>query len=244
MCGRFILLSSARELVEEFDLEEAPELVPRYNIAPSQEIAAITASPERGPHCRELTYLKWGLIPFWAKDPSIAHKLINARAETLDSKPAFKSSFRKRRILIPANGFFEWKKTVTGPKQPYLIGREEHVLFAFAGISDEWKNPSGEIVRTCAIITTDSNDLIKSIHDRMPVIVLKTDYALWLESKNTDSEDFRKMLESHDIENLVITQVSPKVNKPDYDEPDCIEPVENFDSLADLYTQGSLNLTE
>jgi len=243
LCGRFLLVSSSKELAEQFELDETPEIRPRYNVAPSQEIAAIRL--QHGPQAnrRELIFLKWGLIPSWSKDPSISQRLINARCETVESKPAFRSSFKKRRILIPANGFYEWQGTQSGARQPYLISFEKFGLLAFAGIYDEWKSPSGDVTRSCAIITTHSNDLIKSVHDRMPVVVPTKDYGVWLESTDTASEDFRNLLRPLSDDSFRITQVGMKVNRPDYDEPDCIEPLKTADSNANQSIQESLYLT-
>jgi putative SOS response-associated peptidase YedK len=240
LCGRFLLVSSSKELAEQFELDETPEMRPRYNVAPSQEIAAIRLHPGPQANKRELIFLKWGLIPSWSKDPGISQRLINARSETVESKPAFRSSFKKRRILIPANGFYEWKGTQSGARQPYLISFEKFGLLAFAGIYDEWKSPSGDVTRSCAIITTQSNDLIKSVHDRMPVVVPIKDYGLWLESTDTASEDFRNLLRPLSDDSFRITQVGMKVNRPDYDKPDCIEPLKTDDRDANQSVQGSL----
>jgi putative SOS response-associated peptidase YedK len=243
LCGRFLLVSSSKELAEQFELDETPEIRPRYNVAPSQEIAAIRLRHDTPTNKRELIFLKWGLIPSWSKDPAISQRLINARCETVESKPAFRSSFKKRRILIPANGFYEWKGTQSGARQPYLISLEKFGLLAFAGIYGEWKSPSGDVTRSCAIITTQSNALIKSVHDRMPVVVPTKDYGLWLESADTASEDFRNLLRPLSDDNFRITQVGMKVNRPDYDKPDCIEALKTDDSEANQSVQGSLYLT-
>jgi putative SOS response-associated peptidase YedK len=242
LCGRFLLVSSSKELAEQFELDETPEIRPRYNLAPSQEIAAIRLHHGPQANKRELIFLTWGLIPSWSKDPAISQRLINARCETVESKPAFRSSFKKRRILIPANGFYEWKGTQSGARQPYLISLEKFGLLAFAGIYDEWKSPSGDVTRSCAIITTQSNDLIKSVHDRMPVVVPTKDYGLWLESADTASEDFRNLLRPLSDDNFRITQVGMKVNRPDYDKPDCIEALKTADGEANQSVQGSLYL--
>ena len=223
MCGRFILISSQKELTEEYGLIETPEVRPRYNIAPSQEIAAIRYTPG-APNNRELIFLRWGLIPFWSKNPSKSSGLINARSETIDSKSAFKSCLKKRRVLIPSNGFYEWSKNATGFKQAYLIHFRNHRFLSFAGIYDEHKSPAGDIVRTCAIITTESNKELKTIHNRMPVIIRKNDYTLWLEAENINRKEFRGMLRPYNIPGLEILQVGAKVNKPGYDKPDCMEP--------------------
>lgn len=238
MCGRFILISSQKELTEEYGLIETPEVHPRYNIAPSQEVAAIRYTPG-APNNRELIYLQWGLIPFRSNDPFKSSGLINARSETIDSKPAFKSCLMKRRVLIPSNGFYEWRKSATGFKQAYLIHFRNHRLLSFAGIYDEWKAPSGNNVRTCAIITTESNEDLKTIHDRMPVIIRKNDYTLWLEAENINRKEFRGMLRPYNIPGLEILQVGAKVNKPGYDAPDCMEPLGEC-GKAELCGQTSL----
>ena len=224
MCGRYVLLSSAKEIADEFELSGFPEVEPRYNISPSQEAPAIRVDPGTTPPKRELVLLRWGLIPSWTKDTSSVKELINARCETIAFKPAFRSSFKKGRILIPSNGFYEWKRLDSGKRQAYLIHFEGFKLFAFAGIFDEWKTPSGEIIKTYAIVTTTSADSIKSIHDRMPVVVSSKDYRLWLESTDTASQDFRNLLEPFSNDNFRITEVGMKVNRPDYDNRYCIEP--------------------
>ncbi|MGA8832416.1 MAG: SOS response-associated peptidase [Desulfomonilaceae bacterium] len=239
MCGRFILISSQKELTEEYGLIETPEVHPRYNIAPSQEIAAIRYTPGT-PNNRELIFLQWGLTPLWSKDPFKSSGLINARSETIDSKPVFKSCLKKQRVLIPSNGFYEWSKSATGFKQAYLIHFRNHRLLSFAGIYDEHKSPSGDIVRTCAIITTESNDDLKTIHDRMPVIINRKDYALWLESENINRKEFRGMLRPYNLSGLEILQVGAKVNKPGYDAPDCMEPLGEICGKAELCGQQSL----
>ena len=156
LCGRYVLLSSGKEIAEEFELRGFPEVEPRYNIAPSQEALAIRVDPGTTPPKRELVLLRWGLIPSWTKDTSSLKELINARCETIAIKPAFRSSFKKGRILIPSNGFYEWKRLDSGQRQAYLIHFEGFKLFAFAGIFDEWKTPSGEIIKTFAIVTTQA----------------------------------------------------------------------------------------
>ncbi len=239
MCGRFILISSQKELTEEYGLIETPEVHPRYNIAPSQKVAAIRYTPG-APNNRELIYLQWGLIPFWFKGPFKSSGFINARSETIDSKPAFKSCLKKRRVLIPSNGFYEWRKSATGFKQAYLIHFRNHRLLSFAGIYDEWKAPSRNNVRTCAIITTESNDDLKTIHDRMPVIIKRKDYALWLESENIDCKEFRGMFRSDNTPDLEILPVGSRVNKPGYDASDCMEPLGEICEKAELFDETSL----
>ncbi len=182
MCGRFASTIHPKLLAELFGLGEVPAEIPaRYNIAPSQPVAAVL-DREVGSG-RELWWLRWGLIPRWAKDESMASKLINARAEGVAEKPAFREAFRKRRCLIPADGFYEWEAAAGGKrKQPYfihLLGRE---VMALAGLWERWTKPDGEAVDSCTSVTTESNRLIRRIHERMPVIVEREDYEYWLAS--------------------------------------------------------------
>ena len=179
MCGRY-RLSRRKQLVEEyFDCgSDESDWNPRYNIAPTQPIPVIRQSPKEP--VRELSLVRWGLIPSWAKDPSVAAKMINARSETAATKPAFRDPIRFRRCLIPADGFYEWKRTATS-KQPYCFEVNEGELFAFAGLWDGWKDAKGDWIRTCSILTTTPNAVTSSIHDRMPVILDPDCYDLWLD---------------------------------------------------------------
>jgi putative SOS response-associated peptidase YedK len=223
MCGRFILISSGKNLAEHFGLVTEPEISPRYNIAPTQEVAAIRLGSEN--IGKSLTYLKWGLVPFWAKDSSIGSSLINARCETVSQKPAFRAAFKSRRCLIPANGFYEWMK-MEDRKQPYLIQLVDGSPFAFAGLWERWKNQEGIVLESCAIITTVSNDLLKPIHDRMPVIISRNDYDSWL-SQNIPGQELCRPYPSSE---MTCFPVNPKVNRASYDKPDCIEPAPRTES--------------
>ncbi len=198
-------------------------LKPRFNIPPSQELLAVRQNPEHGG--RELVSLRWGLIPAWARDARIGNRLINARAESLAEKPAFRSAFRTRRCLIPADGFFEWKKR-RGKREPYCVRRRDGRPFAFAGLWDQWQSPDGELVESCTIITTDANDLIRPFHDRMPVIVDPRDYDRWLDQGPQDPDKLREILKPYPSERLIAYPVSPLVNDPRHDDPDCLEPRE------------------
>lgn len=171
MCGRFSLTSSPAAISQHFGFDIQLPIEPRYNIAPSQSILAIKAN-------NEPVMLRWGLIPSWAKDPAIGNKRINARAETVAEKPSFRSAYRSRRCLIPADGFYEWKRKGT-VKHPYHIRRDDHGLFCFAGLWEEWSSPKASI-SSCTIITTDANSLLMPIHHRMPVVVQMSDYGTWL----------------------------------------------------------------
>ncbi len=219
MCGRFYLNTDAQTLTEYFEASGNLDLMPRYNIAPSQEIPAV----RQGEAGRELIMLRWGLIPSWAKDKNIGYKMINARAETVASKPAFRTAFRRRRTLIPASGFFEWKKT-EGGKQPYRIGTNDD-LFALAGLWEYWKGEGGEPIESCTIIVTEANEKIRTIHDRMPVILDPEDYATWLDPGIEDLETLQPLLRSYPGDRMTFHPVSRKVGNPRYDDPECIEPV-------------------
>ena len=166
MCGRFYLDTPRERLREQFALKQMPLLAARFNIAPSQDIAAI----REGEAGRELVLLHWGLIPHWAKEEKTKFSMINARAETVATKPAYRSAFRQRRSLVPASGFFEWKPTGRG-RQPYAVWLKDADLFAFAGLWEHWEGADGKTIESCTIIVTDANELLRPIHDRMPVIL-------------------------------------------------------------------------
>ena len=179
MCGRFRLISSPAAISQHFGFDIPLPFEPRYNIAPSQNLLAIKAS-------NEPVMMRWGLIPSWAKDPAIGNKMINARAETVAEKPSFRSAYRSRRCLIPADGFYEWSRQ-GAVKQPYHIRRDDHGLFCFAGLWEEWSGSEASI-SSCTIITTDANSLIKPIHHRMPVVVPHHDYGAWLTGDRSETD--------------------------------------------------------
>ena len=178
MCGRFALLATGPEIAETFALTETPQLAPRYNIAPTQPVAAIRLHPHSGQ--REWTHFHWGLIPSWAKEPNMGARMINARSETVAEKPAFRAAFKRRRCLVPASGFYEWQKTGSS-KQPMYIHPADAPLFAFAGLWETWQIPGGGELDSCTILTTTPNSLMRAIHDRMPVILEPEDFAMWLD---------------------------------------------------------------
>ncbi len=220
MCGRFTLTVSGRVLAELFDVEAVPELDARYNIAPSQPVLAarIGASSRR-----EVISLRWGLIPSWADDPSIGNRMINARAEGVASKPSFRSAVRRRRCLIAADGFFEWRK-VAGGKQPYLIRFADGRPFAFAGLWERWaKGP--EPVDSCTIITTRPNQLVGELHDRMPVILARADFAEWLAPEPLASGRLDELLVPCPADDMLSFPVSRRVNSPANDDPGVVEPL-------------------
>ena len=201
--------------MSEFGVEEPPGLEPRYNIAPTQEIVAIRRE-ESG--VRRAGLLRWGLVPHFAEDPGVGNRLINARAETVARKPAFREPFRERRCLVPADGFYEWRR-VGGARDPYLMKKRDGHTFAFAGVWDRWAGDGGR-VESCAILTTAANDLVAPIHDRMPVMLDRSSYALWLDPDARD-EDLQGLLRPSPAEGMVVYPVSPVVNNVAVDAPDC-----------------------
>lgn len=217
MCGRYTLHHSPDEIADRFEIDPGDEdFAPRYNIAPSQFVATI-----RHTDTRLVARCKWGLIPFWAKDPKIANNLINAKAETLAEKPSFKHALAKRRCLIPADGFYEWKKQGKAPSQPIYVRRRDQGLFAFAGLWEEWKTPDGDRLQTCTIITTEPNELIVQFHHRMAVILRREDEAIWLDP----GPNALPLLKPYAAEELEAFAVSRAVNTPSFEDASCIAPV-------------------
>lgn len=221
MCGRFTLFDSAASVAEGFGLAEVPSLSPRYNIAPSQEVAAVRISAEG--QARELALPRWGLVPSWAKDLSFGDRMINARSETAAEKPAFRSAIRRRRCLVPASGFYEWKRT-NGRKQPYYVRRPDGKPFAFAGLWESWEGPGAAAVESCTILTTSANELLLPIHDRMPVIVSPADYDLWLSPEVRDPAELAPLFRPYPSEEMIAFPVGTAVNNPKVDSPDLIDP--------------------
>jgi putative SOS response-associated peptidase YedK len=222
MCGRFALATEKNILDMLYDLEIRTgfNLVPRYNIAPSQQVPVVRLSPVDGR--RELALLKWGLVPFWADDPTIGSKMINARAETVADKPSFRDAFKKRRALVPASGFYEWKKTDSS-KQPYYITTKGNRPFSLAGLWETW-NKGSETLETFTILTTDPNPLVAELHNRMPVIIPQEGYKLWL-APAADPAALKSMLAPYPKGELQFYPVSPLVNNPSNDNPGLIEPL-------------------
>jgi putative SOS response-associated peptidase YedK len=222
MCGRYTLSSKGDELALLFDLQEVPQIPPRYNLAPTQEAAVVRV--ERPGEPRRLDLLRWGLVPYWAKEASIGNRMINARSEGVADKPAYRWSFRKQRCLIPVDGFYEWKKEGKG-KQPYLIRRKDGKPFAFAGLWARWQDPEGSPLETFTILTTDANDLIRPLHDRMPVILDPKDFDVWLDPALEDRERLQPLLVPFESGPMETFPVSRAVNSPVHDAPDCVEPL-------------------
>lgn len=222
MCGRFTLSLPPEVLMTLFELPYVPPMEPRYNIAPSQPVAAVRIDRDKGE--RELAMLKWGLVPFWAEDPKIGNRLINARSETAAEKPAFRAAFRQRRCLVAADGFYEWKKQQSG-KQPYYVRLSEGRGFGIAGLWERWENEDGEPIESCTLLTTDANDFLRPIHHRMPVIVPPDHHALWLSPDTTDAGALKRVLQPLPDEALEAYPVSTMVNSPGNDGPELIQPL-------------------
>jgi len=214
MCGRFGLDLSGEQLAELLELETAdiPETKPRFNIAPGQELLALRQLDEK----REATILRWGLIPSWAKDAKIAHKLINARSETASEKPSFREAFKKRRCLIPSDGFYEWRRAGK-IREPHHIGLKGGIPFFFGGLWEAWVDPqTGEKLETATLLTTTPNSLVAPIHDRMPVIVRPDHLRPWLEGETRGVQEVFRPYEASLMETWL---VGPRVNKPMHDDP-------------------------
>ncbi|MBI4290972.1 MAG: SOS response-associated peptidase [Betaproteobacteria bacterium] len=215
MCGRYALHSLPEVIALQFGLAAAPQLEARYNIAPTQIAPVVRLGAGE---VRELAQLRWGLIPSWSKDPAIGARLINARAESVAEKPAFRNAFCHHRCLVPADGYYEWKQE-GGRKQPYLLHPEKGGLFAMAGLWEQWRTLEGETTETFAILTTDAVGAARRIHDRMPVILAPGDYEPWLAGSDPD-----KLLRANPEVKFASTRVSTRVNTPRFDDPRCIEP--------------------
>jgi putative SOS response-associated peptidase YedK len=219
MCGRFTLFEPDKILSKEFGVSGFTTLAPRYNIAPSQPVTAVrTTSAGSG---RELTLLRWGLIPSWSKDPAIGNRLINARAETVSEKPSFRNAFRRHRCLIPTSGFYEWQRLERG-KQPFFVRMRDERLFAFAGLWDRWESPDKDVIETCTILTTAANTVLAPIHDRMPVIVPPGEYDRWLDPALKNPDSLAPLLVPFPPDGMLAFPVSTRVNTPSTDDEGCI----------------------
>jgi len=221
MCGRFTLRAPAGVIAEQFSLFEAAPFTPAYNIAPTQPVATIVAAlPGLS---RELVWMHWGLIPSWAKDRAVGSRMINARAETVAQKPAFRAAFRRRRCLVLADGFYEWQR-LDGKKWPYFIHLRNDRPFAFAGLWEHWQGPEEETLQSCALVTTEANELMRPIHDRMPVILPEGEYARWLDPSLEPPESLLPLLRPYPSEAMEAYRVSTYVNNPTHDAPQCVQP--------------------
>lgn len=243
MCGRYTLLAEANELAEEFQVSDVAPLAPRYNIAPTQDVPvvrleggpalhgvsapssmAVVRQSETG-GARRVDILRWGLIPHWAKDTSFAYRTINARAETVATQPSFRDAFRKRRCIVPASGFFEWQKLIKGGKeikQPHYIRRRDGRPLGLAGLWDRWEGPDGTVIESFTIITTEANETVQALHNRMPVILDPQNYDVWL-NPATKPERLQSLLSPCPSDWLVTSPVSRQVNNPRNDDPSCLD---------------------
>lgn len=220
MCGRFALTSGTAEIMKEFNIDQVTAgLSPAYNIPPGREITGVINDGKN-----RLVFFRWGFIPFWAKAASIGSKMINARAETITEKPAFIAAIKKQRCLIVANGFYEWKKKENSNVPYYIYLKSQHP-FGFAGLYDVWTSPEGEEITSCTIITTNANELVNPIHNRMPVIIPKKNEELWLDPEVQNQEELLSLLTPYPADEMEAHEVSPVVNYPTNNSPDCIKPV-------------------
>jgi len=222
MCGRFTLTVSPEQLLGAFPGLNIPLEAhrPRYNIAPSQPVGVIPNDGEN-----RLDYFTWGLIPSWAKDPRIGNRMINARAETVAEKPSYRAAFRRRRCLILADGFYEWKKEIDRKaKTPFYIQLETGEPFALAGLWEVWNSPDGSQILSCTIITTEPNEMVAKVHNRMPVILPKEAYSHWLTPGETDPRELQPLLKPYPAEEMAAFPVSTLVNSPANDLPACVTP--------------------
>ncbi len=219
MCGRFVLTANPEVVQQAFNLTTPPaQMQPRYNIAPTQPVMVITNE-----NAKEATYHRWGLIPLWAKDMSLASKMINARSESAAEKPAFRAAFRRRRCIIPTDGFYEWQEHGK-EKTPMFVHRPNNELYGMAGLWEIWHDPDGGELRTCTVLTTEANAFMQQYHHRMPVIIHPEDYALWLSPDEEPLPVLQGLMKSYDENGLQAYSVSKAVNKVSNDSPDLMQP--------------------
>lgn len=220
MCGRYSITASLEELAQRFDFDsDRDDFRPRYNVAPTQQVLTVV-----GGDSRRAGFMRWGLIPSWSKDGPSSRPLINARAETVAEKPSFRDSLRHRRLLVLADGFYEWQK-VGDTKRPMRITMRSGEPFAFAGLWSKWRDPEGNSISSCAIITTEANDLLKPIHHRMPVILPEETEDLWLDTALDDSDALTQLLEPYPDDAMEAYEVSRLVNSASNDVPEATAPI-------------------
>lgn len=223
MCGRITLTSSARELALQFELDPGVQLAhlePRFNVAPSQDVAAVREDHDGH---RVLSFERWGLVPHWAKDAAIGNRLINARAETVATKPAFANALRSRRCIVPADGFYEWSGS-GAERRPYIFRRPDRAMIGLAGLYERWVGEGGEVVDSCTLITTAANETLAAFHDRMPVILAPSDYPHWLDRGAEDPDSVSSLLAPCPADWLESSPVSSRINNPRNDDPECLIP--------------------
>ena len=221
MCGRYSQRQSAEIIAQAFQVDNVPPLKPRYNIAPTQSVPTILQLSTSTN--RQLKMLHWGLIPSWAKDSKMGSKLINARAETVAEKPSFRSAFRQRRCLVLADGFYEWQQKEDKQKQPFYFRMSDEHPFAFAGLWEHWEDKNtGKTIESCTLLTTEPNELMQSVHNRMPVILEPKNYDIWLDPEVKNPELLQPFLHPYPAEEMTSFPVSKAVNKPSNDTAECI----------------------
>jgi putative SOS response-associated peptidase YedK len=221
MCGRYAFFSPSEAVKRIFSLEGVPELEPRYNVAPTQAVAAVRAGEEGR---RDFVMLHWGLVPRWAKERAIGNRMINARAESVAEKPAFRDAFRKRRCLVLADGWYEWQ-VAPGGKRPWFVRLKDGRPFAFAGLWERWKDPAnGAMLESCTIVTTDASESLRKIHERMPVVLGEADWDRWLDTAFSDADKLLELLVPFDPKSLEAWPVSREVNAPKNEGPALIVP--------------------
>jgi putative SOS response-associated peptidase YedK len=230
MCGRYRLTAKERYLRDHFGLDEDPTWEPRWNIAPTQQVPTIRQHPAQP--TRIFSLMRWGLIPYWAKDQSFGLRTINAMAETAAEKPAFRDAFRRHRCLIPADAFYEWKRIGPKEKQPYNFGLAAGSVFAFAGLWDRWRDPDKNVIEGCTILTTQPNSLVADVHNRMPAILSPDDYERWLDPGITDVIEVAECLRPFDARLMKKYPVSTRVNRAENDDAECGREI----SIADAPT--------
>ena len=219
MCGRFKITSPPEIVAEAFGLADASALAVRYNVAPSQSVAVVRL--DHG--ARKLALVRWGLVPSWAKDPAIGHRLINARAETVDEKPAFRRAFAERRCLVVSDGFYEWKRDARGRKTPYLFTAPDERPFGLAGLWETWRR-GDETIESCTILTAAANEAVAPVHDRMPVVVAPALHSQWLDPHAEREALLSRVLEATARAALKAVVVGRHVNDPRHDDPSCVAP--------------------
>ena len=209
MCGRFAQKTDVRKLAKQFGVSEAPPAEARYNVAPTQAVLCVREDGDG----REMTFMIWGLVPSWAKDPSMGARLINARSETVAEKPSFREAFKRRRCIVPADGFYEWMRQ-GGKKRPFFFRMKDNAPFGFAGLWDRWEGEDRQALNSCTILTTEANEVVRPVHGRMPVILSPADYALWLEEDARKGDLLAELLRPYPASEMTSHPVSPAVNNP------------------------------
>ncbi len=222
MCGRYVLKrKDLEELLRTFGIRSLEEFHSRFNIAPTTNVPAIRARPDGA---LEAVGLKWGLVPSWSRDPAGGARLANARAEGISGKPAFRHAFRQRRCLVPASGFYEWQ-TIGRSKHPWFFARRDEQPFVFAGLWESWQDDHGLELETCALITTEPNDVVRPVHNRMPVILARPEAERWLSPTLTQPDQLLPLLQPYPAAEMIGIPVSARVNRVSNDGPECLDPV-------------------